>query len=115
MVIEGTMFAILIATYFFLRTRETDWPPGFALPALKWGSINLVILILSALPNAWLKKQAEQGKLGAVRLGLVVMGLIAIVNCVIRALEFPSLNCVWDGNAYGSATGLCWVFIPSTW
>jgi heme/copper-type cytochrome/quinol oxidase subunit 3 len=39
-----------------------------------------------------------------VRLGLIVMVVIAIVNCGIRALEFPSLNCVWDGNAYGSAT-----------
>jgi cytochrome c oxidase subunit 3 len=103
MVIEGTMFAILIASYFFLRTRETDWPPGFALPALKWGTINLIILLLSAIPNAWIKKRAEDGNLGAVRIGMVIMGVIAIVNCVIRALEFPSLNCVWDGNAYGSA------------
>jgi cytochrome c oxidase subunit III len=103
MVIEGTMFAILIASYFFLRTRETDWPPGFALPALKWGTINLIILLLSAFPNAWVKRRAEEGKLGAVRTGMVIMGVIAIVNCVIRALEFPSLNCVWDGNAYGSA------------
>jgi cytochrome c oxidase subunit 3 len=103
MVIEGTMFAILIASYFFLRTRETDWPPGFALPALKWGTINLIILLLSAFPNAWVKKRAEQGSLRAVRTGMVIMGVIAIVNCAIRALEFPSLNCVWDGNAYGSA------------
>jgi cytochrome c oxidase subunit 3 len=103
MVIEGTMFAILIASYFFLRTRETDWPPGFALPALKWGTINLIILLLSAIPNAWVKKRAEQGNLGAVRTGMVIMGVIALVNCAIRAVEFPSLNCVWDGNAYGSA------------
>jgi heme/copper-type cytochrome/quinol oxidase subunit 3 len=104
MLIEGTMFAIFIATYFFLRTRDTDWPPGFSLPALKWGTINLAILILSAIPNQWLKKKSEQGQLGAVRLGLILMTLIGIVNCAIRALEFPSLNCVWDGNAYGSAT-----------
>ena len=104
MAIEGTMFAIFIATYFFLRTRETDWPPGFSLPAMRWGSINLIILVLSCIPNAIVKRKAENGELGAVRLGLIVMGFIAIVNCVIRALEFPSLNCVWDGNAYGSAT-----------
>jgi cytochrome c oxidase subunit III len=104
MVIEGTMFAIFIASYFFLRTRETDWPPGFNVPALRWGSINLAILVLSAIPNAWLKKKSEQGELGAVRIGLIAMSLIGIVNCAIRALEFPSLNCVWDGNAYGSVT-----------
>jgi cytochrome c oxidase subunit III len=104
MLIEGTMFAIFIATYFFLRTRDSNWPPGFALPALKWGTINLAILILSAIPNQWLKKKAEAGQLEAARLGLLLMSAIAIVNCIIRALEFPSLNCVWDGNAYGSAT-----------
>ena len=104
MMIEGSMFAIFIATYFFLRTRETDWPPGFALPALKWGSVNLALLVLSAVPNAWIKRKSEQGDLGAVRIGLIVMALIAIVNCGLRALEFPSLNCAWDGNAYGSAT-----------
>jgi heme/copper-type cytochrome/quinol oxidase subunit 3 len=104
MAIEGTMFAIFIATYFFLRTRETDWPPGFSLPAMKWGSINLAILVLSALPNEWVKRRSEKGDLRAVRIGLVGMALIAIVNCAIRAAEFPSLNCVWDGNAYGSVT-----------
>jgi len=104
MAIEGTMFAIFIATYFFLRTRETDWPPGYSLPALKWGTINLAILVLSCIPNAIVKRKAENGELGAVRLGLIVMVVIAIVNCAIRALEFPSLNCTWDGNAYGSAT-----------
>jgi cytochrome c oxidase subunit III len=104
MLIEGTMFGIFIATYLFLRTRDSDWPPGFSLPDLKWGTINLVILLLSAAPNQWLKKNSENGNLSAVRLGLVVMAVIGIINTVIRALEFPSLNCVWDGNAYGSAT-----------
>jgi cytochrome c oxidase subunit 3 len=104
MAIEGTMFAIFIASYFFFRSRETDWPPGFDLPALKWGTINLAVLVASAVPNVWIKQKSEEGKLSSVRMGLVVMTLIGIVNCFIRALEFPSLNCVWDGNAYGSAT-----------
>jgi heme/copper-type cytochrome/quinol oxidase subunit 3 len=30
------------------------------------------------------------------------MVVIAIVNCAIRAFEFPALNCRWDSNAYGS-------------
>jgi cytochrome c oxidase subunit I+III len=64
----------------------------------------LAILVVSALPNEWLKRRSEKGDLSAVRLGLVVMTLIGIANCAIRAVEFPSLNCVWDGNAYGSVT-----------
>lgn len=104
MAIEGTMFAIFFAAYFFLRTRETDWPPGFQLPAIGWGTVNLAIMVLSVLPNIWIKKQSEKGLLRNVRLGLIGMSLIGIACCAVRALEFPSLNCVWDGNAYGSIT-----------
>jgi cytochrome c oxidase subunit 3 len=102
MAIEGTMFAIFIASYFFYRTRASDWPPGFNAPSLKWGTVNLVLLIVSAVPNAWIKRQSEEANLGHVRVGLVLMGAIAIVNCALRALEFPALNCRWDSNAYGS-------------
>ncbi|HZU34075.1 MAG TPA: cytochrome c oxidase subunit 3 [Candidatus Angelobacter sp.] len=102
MAIEGTMFAIFIASYFFYRTRVSDWPPGFNVPALKWGTLNVVLLLLSAAPNVWVKKQAEEARLRNVRLGLVLMGVIGIVNCAIRAFEFPALNCRWDSNAYGS-------------
>ena len=28
MAIEGMMFALMFATYFYLRTRSTAWPPG---------------------------------------------------------------------------------------
>src|SRR3954451_5673788 len=83
MAIEGTMFAIFIASYFFLRTRETDWPPGFFLPALRWGTINLALLVLSGVPNQWVKKKSEQGELGTVRMGLLSMSLIGIVSCAI--------------------------------
>jgi cytochrome c oxidase subunit 1/cytochrome c oxidase subunit I+III len=44
-IIEGTMFAILIATYFFLRTRVGDWPPGVLPPYLLWGTINTGIFL----------------------------------------------------------------------
>jgi cytochrome c oxidase subunit III len=103
MLIEGTMFAIFFATYFFLRTRSSEWPPGYDNPAMRWGTANLVLLLLSTLPNAWLKKKARDADLAAIRIGLIAMVLIAVVNVLFRALEFPSLNCTYDGNAYGSA------------
>ena len=30
MVIEGTMFVLVIASYFYLRSRSVDWPPRAA-------------------------------------------------------------------------------------
>ena len=39
------MFALMFATYFYLRTRSTDWPPGHLPPALKYGAANAVIFL----------------------------------------------------------------------
>src|SRR5205823_1564523 len=47
-VIEGTMFAIAIAAYFYLRMRNTTWPPNVPPPDLRWGTVNTLILLASA-------------------------------------------------------------------
>lgn len=101
-VIEGTMFAIIVASYFYLRTRTTEWPPGVNNPTLWPGTVNLLIFLASAVPNQWLKKSAEKLDLRAVRIGLLIVSLVAVLNLVIRVFEFPALQCMWDTNAYGS-------------
>jgi cytochrome c oxidase subunit 3 len=103
MAIEGTMFAIVIASYFYLRTRTTDWPPGVSNPALTFGTLNLIVFLLSGFPNQWTKKAAEKGDARKSRIGLLIMSGVAVANMALRVFEFPSLNCGWDSNAYGSA------------
>jgi cytochrome c oxidase subunit III len=119
MAIEGTMFAIVIASYFYLRTRVTDWPPGVMPPALVYGVINTAIFIVSAIPNQWTKNVAEKGKLGSVRIGLLVMTAVGILNIVLRVFEFKALNCQWDANAYSSVVwtllGLHTVHLLTDW
>ena len=100
--IEGTMFAILIACYFYLRTRVSDWPPGIDNPKLLPGTINLLIFILSGFPNQWIKKVAQKLDLRATRIGLLIISAVAVINLLIRVFEFPALQCWWDSNAYGS-------------
>src|ERR1051326_2319586 len=52
--IEGTMFALVIANYFYLRLNFKLWPPAnFALPDLGPGTANLIILLASIWPM-WL-------------------------------------------------------------
>jgi heme/copper-type cytochrome/quinol oxidase subunit 3 len=102
-IIEGTMFAILIATYFFLRTRVGDWPPGVLPPYLLWGTINTGIFLASVVPNMLLKQAAKQGDLRKVRLGLVVLDAIGLAALMVRIPEFPSLGVHWMSNVYGSA------------
>lgn len=106
MVIEGSMFVIVIIAYFYLRLRVQQWPPGLPDPSLGVGTANLLLVIASALPNALAKRAAEKQNLSGVRLWLGIVTLIGVGNVVLRAFEYPALNCRWDDNAYGSITWL---------
>ena len=100
--IEGTAFALLIASYIYLRWRVPDWPPGVAPPDLRWGTLTTVILLVSSIPNQLTKRAAERLDLPRTRLWISVSILCALAFCVTRVLEFTTLNCWWDTNAYGS-------------
>lgn len=102
------MFALLFATYFYLRTRSTDWPPGHLAPALKYGMANAVVLLLSIIP-AWLvRKRAPELNPRAVRNGLLLLTLFAVAATILRVFEFSALNCRWTDDAYSSTV---WVLI----
>lgn len=106
--IEGTVFALAIVMYFYVRTRVDAWPPGLAPPDLLWGSVNTLVMLASLVPNQITKRAAERRDLRMVRIGLVVCLLFALVFLGIRVLEFGALHCRWDSNAYGSAV---WVLL----
>ena len=101
--IEGTMFAILIATYFYLRFYVAEWPPNLPPPDLLYGTLNTLVLLASVVPNRWVERVAGRQDLRAVRIGLLVCVAFAFAFVAIRALEFGALHCRWDTNAYGSA------------
>jgi cytochrome c oxidase subunit 3 len=104
MAIEGTVFALAIGAYLFLRTRVEQWPPSGLPPALVWGVSNTVVMIISLVPNHFTKVAAEQHNLAKVRRGLGICLLFAVACLVVRGFEFAALNCYWDDNAYASAT-----------
>jgi cytochrome c oxidase subunit 3 len=101
--IEGTMFAILIAAYFYLRLYVHEWPPHVPPPDLFYGTVNTLVLLISAVPNEWVKRAAKRQELRTVRIGLVVCLVFAAAFLALRAFEFQALHCRWDTNAYGSA------------
>src|SRR3954467_8049107 len=56
--IETTMFAILVATYFYLRQNFENWPPPqidfippnlHPSPDLFWGTLNLAVICAAAI------------------------------------------------------------------
>ena len=108
MTIEGMMFALLFASYFYLRTRVQEWPPGHLAPELRYGAANAIVFVLSLIPARWVQKRAPSGDRAAIRMGLAVLALFAIAATVIRVFEFTTLNCRWSDDAYSSTL---WVLI----
>jgi heme/copper-type cytochrome/quinol oxidase subunit 3 len=106
MVIEGSMFAIVLVAYFYLRLKVAEWPPSLPNPDLTVGTANLLLVFVSCFPNALAKKAAEEQQLSRTRLWLTVVTLFGVGNVILRAFEYPALNCRWDDNAYASITWL---------
>jgi cytochrome c oxidase subunit III len=106
MVIEGSSFALLFVTYFFYRVKAPHWPPDGSYPALRLGTINLILMLVSAIPNQFSKTAAEQFHVQRARLWLLVCLALGVAFMVVRWFEFSALGTSWDSNAYGS---IVWV------
>jgi heme/copper-type cytochrome/quinol oxidase subunit 3 len=106
MAIEGTVFALAVVTYFYLRGRAVVWPLNEPPPALLWGTANTILLLASLWPNHLAKRAAERFDLDGVRRWLAVCLLASLLFLVMRGLEFHVLHCRWYDDAYGSAVWL---------
>lgn len=109
--IETSMFALLIATYFYIRQNFELWPPPLAqttapldpLPDLTFGTANAILLVFSCLPMILADVSARRGNRSLAQLGLVICVLCGITAIVFRFFEFSAVKFQWDSNAYGSA------------
>jgi heme/copper-type cytochrome/quinol oxidase subunit 3 len=101
MLIEGTVFAITVVVYFYLRSHSQTWPVNRA-PELFWGGVNTLILLASLVPNQLAKRAAEREDRQGARWWLVACLLFALAFLAVRVFEFGALNTRWDSNAYGS-------------
>ena len=103
--IEATVFAVSIASYFYLQGNEETWPPpNVAMPGLRWATLNVLIMLASIIPNEIVKRASEDMNLRKVQLWMIVADLMAVAFVAVRALEFTELRVSWDSNAYGSVT-----------
>jgi len=109
--IETSMFAILTATYFYLRQNFALWPPPVAeltatlkpLPQLLWGTLNTILLVLSCIPMVLTDLSARRGDRFMSQVGLVTAVICGVIAVVLRGFEFSAVYFRWDSNAYGSA------------
>jgi heme/copper-type cytochrome/quinol oxidase subunit 3 len=108
MAIEGVAFGFMIVIYFYLRSLSRSWPGVGVPPDLFWGTLNLVIILVSAVPNYLAGESAVDRDKHKVRLWLVLCCLFQLALCVVRWFEFTALNVRWDDGAYGSVV---WVLL----
>ena len=106
MAIEGTVFALSIMAYFYLRSHQATWPITSRPPDLLWGTLNTALMVVSLAPAHLAKSAAERLDLKAVRRWLLVTVGFGLAFVGIRSLEFAALNVRWDSNAYGSVVWL---------
>lgn len=109
LVIESTMFAILIATYFYLRVANLEWPPPTVKDApLFLPTLALVLMVVSVVPMIVVDRAALKGNRPVIIAGLALVALVAIGTIVIRGMEFQKLDFKWSSHAYGSVV---WAFL----
>jgi cytochrome c oxidase subunit 3 len=101
-IIESMIFALTVASYFYLRSHSMAWPMNAAPPDLIWGTLNTLVLIASTLPNLLAKKASEALDLEKVRIWMLASLAFGMACLGVRVLEFTSLNTRWDSQAYGS-------------
>ncbi len=106
MAIEGTVFAMAVMTYFYLRSHVAVWPMNEPLPALSWGTANTLLLLLSLWPNQLAKWASERFDRRGVQLWLAVCLAASVLTLVIRGFEFHVLHCRWYDDAYASIVWL---------
>ena len=103
MCIEGTMFAIMAASYFYLRGGAQLWPPpGTLHPGVGITTLNLLILLASIYPMHQAAQSAEREDLPAIRRWLIVATVLIVAFLILRFVILHRLTFRWDSHAYGS-------------
>jgi cytochrome c oxidase subunit III len=113
--IETTAFALLVASYFYLRMNFTNWPPVRAEkslyatnPDLGYATANLLLLLVSVVPMFWADRAALHRRVRGVQIAMVLMVVVGLGTILLRFYEFSALKFYWDENAYA---GVVWAIV----
>jgi cytochrome c oxidase subunit I+III len=101
--IEGSMFCMLMAIYFYLRLSVDVWPPpGTQIPHLTASTLALAPLIMSVLGSWWASEGAKKDDRRAMLVGLIANLLLACGFLALRFREIATLNFNWATDAHGT-------------
>jgi cytochrome c oxidase subunit 3 len=111
LVIETVMFALLVASYLYVRMNYAEWPPPLVhdtvtlnhpVPPLGRPTATLALLVFSLLPAIVADRAALAERTRAVRISFSLVVLAGLVAAWLRFRELPALQFSWDDNAYAS-------------
>jgi cytochrome c oxidase subunit III len=108
-VIEGTMFALLLVSHVYLRGNVSSWPPSATSSrAILFASLEAAVLAVSIWPSLRMRQAAKAQSVPGMRRALVTATVLGALAVVLRILELRTLGFRWDENAYASVvwTGL---------
>jgi heme/copper-type cytochrome/quinol oxidase subunit 3 len=111
LVIETTMFALLVASFLYVRMNFPMFPPPLTTrpvtvfhptPLLLRPTITLVILLVSVIPAILGDRLALRMNTMGVRITFGILVLLGIVAAISRYNDLHSFQFTWSDNAYAS-------------
>lgn len=101
--IEGAMFCIMIALYFYYRLVLDLWPPpGIARPERLIPACSTAFLLLSCIGSYLASEAAKRNDRGGMVFGLCLNLALGSIGMALRAFAWGSWNFTWKTSAYGS-------------
>jgi heme/copper-type cytochrome/quinol oxidase subunit 3 len=108
--IETTMFALLVASYFYVYLYINVWPPPRTeppsmldtAPDLVPGTVLVVLLLASCVPMLLADRAARRLDPRSTAMWLLLALAIGVALVGVRCVEFPAIHFRWDSNAYAS-------------
>jgi cytochrome c oxidase subunit I+III len=101
--IEGTIFALCVASYFYLRLQVPAWPPRpIPLPDLLPGTINTILILLGMWSTRVVETHALRLDRALVLKHSLIFAALTLAIMATRFYEFEAFHAKWDTNAYGS-------------
>jgi cytochrome c oxidase subunit 1/cytochrome c oxidase subunit I+III len=103
LVIELAEFAVLLVSYYYLRSGVEVWPPaGIKAPDLLLPTISTVVLLLSAIPSYLADKAIQRGDVRRMITGYMIAFALGMVYLILQPLYYINLPYTWQLNAYTS-------------
>jgi heme/copper-type cytochrome/quinol oxidase subunit 3 len=102
---EGTIFALLLFAYFYIRANTHPWPPhGIEDPELFRSGIRSILLIGSSLPAALGERAMKRGEMRKFRVYLGITFTLASIFLAGHIVEWLDLSKKFTPttNVYGS-------------